>query len=320
MSRNLGEDHAILADAWAGRVLDRMQDVMGPLPARPRLGPPAMRVIETVDMGDVSRRKVVFDPEPGDSAPAYIVAPKGVVRGAAGVLCLHQTNEVGKGEPVGLGGNPDLRYGLELARRGCVTLAPDYPNFGEYAFDPYANGYASATMKGIFNHMRAVDLLQSLPEVDPDRIGCIGHSLGGHNTIFLGAFDTRVKVMVSSCGFTSFGRYKGGDLAGWSHAGYMPRIARLYGCDPARMPFDFADVIASLAPRAFFTNSPLRDDNFDASGVRECIEAATPAYEALGAGERLAAVYPDAGHDFPRDVRERAYAFIEAAIPASPRL
>ena len=35
-------------------------------------------------------------------------------------------------------------------------------------------------MKGIWNHMRAVDLLQSLPEVDPNRIGCIGHSLGGH--------------------------------------------------------------------------------------------------------------------------------------------
>ena len=166
-------------------------------------------------------------------------------------------------------------------------------------------------MKGIFNHVRGVDLLQSLPEVDADQIGCIGHSLGGHNTIFLGVFDTRVKVMVSSCGFTSFSRYKGGDLTGWTHRGYMPRIAEAFGGDPARMPFDFPDVIGALAPRAFFTNSPIGDGNFDVSGVRDCIEAAGRVYDEMGVGDRLVAVHPDAGHDFPPEVRERAYEFID---------
>ena len=51
----------------------------------------------------------------------------------------------------------------------------------------------SATMKGIVNHRRAVDLLASLPEVDPRRIGVIGHSLGGHNSLFVAAFDPRIK-------------------------------------------------------------------------------------------------------------------------------
>ena len=80
-------------------------------------------------------------------------------------------------------------------------------------------------MKGIWNHMRAVDLLQSLPEVDGTRIGCIGHSLGGHNSLFVAAFDPRLKVIVTSCGFNSFAKYRKGDLTGWSHKGYMPRIA-----------------------------------------------------------------------------------------------
>ena len=88
------------------------------------------------------------------------------------MLCLHQTTKIGKGEPAGVGGNSNLHYAAELAARGYVTLAPDYPNFGDYSFDPYAHGYESATMKGIWNHMRAVDLLQSLSEVDPQRIGC----------------------------------------------------------------------------------------------------------------------------------------------------
>src|SRR5581483_6177021 len=94
----------------------------------------------------------------------------------------------------------------------------------------------------IWNHMRAVDLLQSLPEVDASRIGAIGHSLGGHNSIFLAVFDDRVKCVVSCCGFCSFPRYFGGDLTGWSHNGYMPRIRDCYGCDPVRVPFDFTEL------------------------------------------------------------------------------
>ena len=78
------------------------------------------------------------------------------------MLCLHQTVKIGKGEPAGVGGAREPAYALELAERGYVTLAPDYPNFGDYKIDLYAKGYASATMKGIWNHMRAVDLLQSL--------------------------------------------------------------------------------------------------------------------------------------------------------------
>lgn len=62
--------------------------------------------------------------------------------------------------------------------------------------------------------MRAVDLLQSLSEVDAEHIGCIGHSLGEHNTVFVAVFDTRLKVMVFSCSFNSFFKYYGGDLKG----------------------------------------------------------------------------------------------------------
>ncbi len=53
-------------------------------------------------------------------------------------------------------------------------------------------GYASATMKGIWKHMRAVDLVASLAEVDPERIGAIGHSLGGHNAIFAAVAATAI--------------------------------------------------------------------------------------------------------------------------------
>ena len=303
---------------WQNRrehILSNMSLVMGALPERSKLSPPDMEVIETIELPKVVRKKVRFAAEPGDWVPAYLMFPKGdLAEKAPAMLCLHQTTQIGKGEPAGLGGKPNLKYALELAERGYVTLAPDYPNYGDYVFNPYEHGYVSATMKGIWNHMRAVDLLQSLPEVDAERIGCIGHSLGGHNTIFVAVFDTRLKVMVSSCGFNSFRKYYGGDLSGWSHKGYMPRIAEVYGKDPKQMPFDFTEAVATLAPRAFFVNAPINDSNFEVSGVKDCIDAAMPVYELLGAKDRLMVLYPEAEHDFPPDVREKAYAFVAKEI------
>jgi dienelactone hydrolase len=283
--------------------LTKMQAVMGEMPAR-MAGAPAVRLVEEVDLGFALRRQIAYEAEPGDFVPAYLFLPKAKGRLKA-MLCLHQTTKIGKAEPAGMGPKTELHYALELARRGYVTLAPDYPNFGDYVYDPYAHGYVSATMKGIVNHMRAVDLLVSLPQVDARRIGVIGHSLGGHNSLFAAAFDKRLKVAVTSCGFTAFARYYGGNLTGWSHRGYMPRIAEVYGKDPARMPFDFVDVLAAIAPRALFVNAPLRDANFDVEGVRSTV---------AGFKGRIVAEYPDAEHRFPDEVRRRAYEFIDRVL------
>lgn len=280
------------------QIIFNMVQVMGPPPA-PSNAPLDVQIESTADLAALRREKITFLGVDGDRVPAYLFLPKARGR-VPGILCLHQTTRIGSAEPAGLEGKPNLHYALELAERGFVTLAPDYPNFGDYPFDPYAHGYASATMKGISNHMRAVDLLQSLPEVIPDQIGVIGHSLGGHNALFVAVFDKRIKAVVSSCGFTSFARYKGGNLAGWGHKGYMPRIADLYHNNPAEMPFDFTEVLASLAPRPVFINAPVGDNNFEVSGVKDCVAAALPVYRNIyKAAPNLQVVYPPGGHDFP---------------------
>jgi predicted dienelactone hydrolase len=166
-------------------------------------------------------------------------------------------------------------------------------------------------MKAIWNNMCAIDLLVSLPEVDAARIGCIGHSLGGHNTMFTAVFDTRIKALVSNCGFTSFPKYYGGKLKGWTSKTYMPLIASKYDLQPRKVPFDFPEVVAAFAPRAFLASSPLHDDNFEVSGVKDCIAAALPIYELLGAKDKLAANYPDCKHDFPPEVRQVAYDWLD---------
>jgi dienelactone hydrolase len=300
--------------AWQKRrdhILAGAQLVMGPLPADARKVPLDLKVEAEETLARVVRKKFSFAVAQGDRVTAFLLIPRGLKGKLPAMVCLHQTTKIGSGEPAGLGGRPNLHYALELAERGYVTLAPDYPNYGAYRADPYAKGYASATMKGIWNHMRAVDVLQALPEVDGARIGCIGHSLGGHNAVFVAAFDPRIKVVVSSCGFNAFGQYRKGNLADWSHKGYMPRIAANYVNSAAKMPFDFTELLGALAPRPVFVNAPLKDNDFEVEGVRDCVTAARPVYGLYDAPDNLEVAYPDAGHDFPPDIRLRAYAFID---------
>jgi acetyl esterase/lipase len=310
-----GREHPVKTAAdWAKRradILANMQKVMGPLPDAARKVPLDVKYTAVHRTKQFVRKKLTFAPEKNDRVPAYLFLPLGQKGKRPAVLCLHQTIKIGKDEPAGLGQNENLRYAVHLAKRGYVTLAPDYPNFGEYKFDTYQRGYQSGTMKAIWNNMRAIDLLESLPEVDPKRIGAIGHSLGGHNAMFTAAFDTRIKAIVSNCGFTSFPKYYGGKLKGWTSATYMPRIGTVYQLKPEKVPFDFPEVVAAFAPRAFLASSPLHDDNFEVSGVKDCIAAAKPVYALLKAKEKLAANYPDCKHEFPPQVRKVAYAWLD---------
>ena len=295
---------------WARRrahILANMELVMGKLPDPSRRVALDVKITEVVDTPRYVRKRLSYAAEPGDRVPAYLLVPKGLSGKAPAMLCLHQTTRSGKAEPAGLGGRPSLRYAHELAERGYVCIVPDYPSFGEYDYDFKTSGYTSGSMKAIWNNLRAVDLLESLPEVHPDRIGCIGHSLGGHNAMFTAAFDQRIAAVVSSCGFTAFHDYYGGKLAGWTSDRYMPRIREVYHNSPDEMPFDFHEVVAAFAPRAFFACAPLRDGNFEVSGVRKVIASATGIYKLLGASEELKVAYPDSGHDFPEATRQSAY-------------
>jgi dienelactone hydrolase len=294
-------------------VLANMQKVMGEMPSRKDLGPVRYEVLAEENLaGGLIRRKLRYASDGEAEIIAFLFLPKACREKACpAVLCLHQTIPIGKEEPAGLGGSANLHYGLELAERGFVVLAPDYPSFGEY---PYEFGkhseWKSGSLKAVWDNMRSIDLLQQLTEVDASRIGCIGHSLGGHNTIFTAVFDERIKVAVSSCGFTRFHKYYGGNLKGWTSPRYMPAIADRYSSDPNLVPFDFPELIAALAPRGFFSNSPIHDDNFDCEGVRETIASATFIYELLEKKDNLKAIYPNSAHDFPPEAREQAYRFI----------
>ena len=336
-------DSALALGNRREQIQRQMELVMGDLPDSHLRTPLNVEVLSIETLDKYTRIKLTYEAEPGDRVPTWILIPhassqekdstqsepKSAEQKSAGatmsqrmpgMLCLHPTQfELGKDQLLGLGGKPSRFYAHELAEAGFVCIAPDYPGFGEYKYDFATQGkhYASGTMKAIWNNLRALDLLESLPCVAPDAIGCIGHSLGGHNALYTAAFDVRIRAVMSSCGFNAFEDYYGGNLKGWTSDRYMPRIATVYGSDPRRMPFDFHEVLAAIAPRPLLVNAPLHDANFAVEGVRKCEAAARVAYTQLNQRDAFTVLYPDAEHDFPEEIRRQTYDWFKSKLRSS---
>jgi len=305
-------------------ILRGMQEVMGELPSQERRVPLKVKTEEEADAGKYIRRLITYQSEPESRTPAYLCIPKDVLAGqrkAPAVLCLHPTdNKVGHKVVLGLGGRPGRQYAAELAERGYVTLSPSYPHLADYWPNLGRLGYVSGTMKAVWDNSRGLDLLASLPFVDDSRgFGAIGHSLGGHNAIYTAVFDTRITVVVSSCGFDSYLDYYDGAERnwyfgkGWCQIRYMPRLSNYRG-KLDEIPFDFHELLGALAPRPLFVNAPLDDGNFQWKSVDQCAQAAYPVYELLGGKGNLIIKHPDCGHDFPEELREAAYKVIDSVL------
>jgi len=314
------------------QILDSMQMVMGKVPDRSNLPPLDIKITETYTGVNFTRLKISFVAAENERVPAFLYIPfqksKISPEKHPAMLVLHGTGAKGK-QLVDSGSySPNHAQARELAQRGYVVIAPDYPSFGELTDYNFENDrYESGTMKGIFNHMRCIDLLQSREDVDPKCIGALGLSLGGHNSMFVGAFDERIKVVVSACGWTLFDYYDAGDevtkryggkLGPWAQTRYMPLFRDKYNLDAAKIPFDFDEVIAAIAPRAFFSVSCLNDANFDVKGVVQGIAQVKDVYRFLKSEDNLQVRYPEAKHDFPPEARLEAYRFLDKTFKHKP--
>lgn len=314
------------ADDWAKRraeIVHGAETVMGKLPGAEKRGPLDPKVEEEVDCGTYVRRLVTYASEPGSRTPAYLLVPKAVLKGGKkvpAVLCLHGTdNTVGHGTVVGLGTRPNRNYASELAERGYVAFAPNYPLLAKYQPDVKKLGWESGTLKAVWDNIRGLDYLETLPFVDAKNFATIGHSLGGHNSVFTAVFEPRLKAVVSSCGLDSFSDYYGGDEVhwapekGWCQTRYMLKLAAYKG-RLADIPFDFHELVGALAPRHVLIVAPTKDSNFRAASVDKVAASAKPIFKLLGHEDRLRVEHPDCAHDFPPEMREAAYKLFDAVL------
>jgi dienelactone hydrolase len=141
-----------------------------------------------------------------------------------------------------------------------------------------------------------IDALEKDAQVDPQRIYMFGYSLGGTVGLYTAALDARVKGVVSIAGFTPMrtdmaARGTGG-VARYSHErGLIPRLGFFAGHE-AQIPYDFDDLIATIAPRQVMVVEPRWDRDATPADVRAAVEQARKVYTLYGAPAKLAIEEP----------------------------
>lgn len=275
---------------------------------------PRVEVIEEDRAADggVIRQHIRYDSEPGDAVEAYLLRPaEPAARKRPGIAVFHSTVDYTIRQPAGLEGPDDKYIGLHLARRGYVALCPrnflwaqPQPDRLEDAVARHQERHPGTTgmAKMLFDAVRAVDLLQAQPDVDGERLGAIGHSLGAKEVLYLAAFDPRVHATVSSEGGIGL------DFSNWEAPWYLGEAIRRPG-----FGLDHAQLLALVAPRAFLL---LAGESADGDRSWPYIEAALPVWRLTGAPEAVGWINHRQGHEFPAKAVERAYAWLDHFLKA----
>lgn len=297
-------------------------DVLGRPPYQ-EVPVPNMRVYRTVDEPNYRHLYVGYDSSPNEEVRAHLLIPHSdrLKKGAA-VLCLHGTSPEAKDTQIGAGANPGRDYGRFLANHGFITLAPDHlcagerqdPGYRPYDTTPFYQQHPewSAVGKAIWDGQRAVDILSAVPEVDQERIGAVGHSLGGHGSLFVSAFDERIKAAVSSCGVTTWtGNPKRLSWARDTWYQYIPALRPIFLADQDP-PFDLHEFAALIAPRAFLNISGLSDESYGNNHtLGEFGSQLFSVYRLLGNPEGFANFLFGGGHEIPDYSRALTVAWFE---------
>lgn len=304
-----GEGRQITSlDAWRKRrstISTAWLDFLGTMETR-REQPPRLEVIEEDIVETVVRKRVRYAIEPGVTTEAYLLHPREVTEKCPGAVVFHSTVDHSIRQPAGLEGVPEKHFGLKLAKRGFVTFSPRnflWPENGRIAPQeetklfqqrhPKAKGMA----KMLFDAQVAVDLLAAQPQVDPRRLGCVGHSLGAKEVLYLAAFDERIRATVSSEGGI------GTKFSNWDAGWYLGSSIK----NPD-FKLEHHELLALAAPHPFLL---VGGDSADGAASWPYIEAALPVYRLYGEPARLGLLNHRKGHLVPPDVELRILEWLE---------
>lgn len=341
-----------------GQIRKDWLSLLGPFPEKVVDLEPEVREVFQDEI--LVRYHVNLRSEKDDWISAWLLVPKVPrpgkgKRAAPAMLCIHPTTAgSGKDRVAGLAGlkpksPPDASdnsraYGLELAQRGYVTLCIDLltdgervtPGLGPYDSRGFYQKHPEWSMvgKNLWDAMRAIDFLRTRKEVDPKRIGCIGHSLGGHSTLFTAAFDNRVKVAVANGGVYGWMRPKdhwarpGGYtplvpgekvISGVGRYTYIKGFAQYLREPQLPVPVDFDDLMMMVCPRALFVSGTR--DEFEQYGLEAKLNRVAAHYSRtvgmrpsrpdIKLFRRMA--YPGA-HGFPEEARTVAWRWLDEML------
>jgi dienelactone hydrolase len=290
-------------------LLERWRPLLGTFPAqRPPLKPV---VVATEMLSNCTRRLVRYQVEEGVETDGYLLAPTNAAGPLPAVVVFHPTTPLHARGVAGASAEypEEKRQGLHLAARGYVAWCPRNYIYadgtgmsGNVARVKARQPDWSGMGRMVWDAIRAADFIETLPEVDRRRIGCLGHSLGGKEVLFAMAFDERYRAGVSSEGGIGL------TFSNWDAPWYLGPAIREPGFD-----LENHQVLALVAPRPFLL---LAGESADGDRSRMILDAVRPVYERLGAPGNLAWLNHRQGHAYPPAGRAAAEAFLDRHLKA----
>jgi len=300
----------VQAEAWQKELRQKITELIGGFPSeRTPLQP---QTLEVKEYPGYRREKFIFQSRPGVEVLGYLITPKtgrapypavvAIPGHGRGVDDIVGIDEHGRDRTVRVGYAYD--YALQIAEHGMAAVAIEPMAFGcrrdpvtkakglnATACQPAAGSalLLGQTMIGwrVYDTMRAIDWIATRPELESDRVGCMGCSGGGTCTLFSAALDSRIRAALVSSYLNTFREC----IMRVSHCidNYVPGIlnwAEMY------------DVGGLIAPRPLFAESGLRDPIFPTAAARESFARIQKVYAVFGAEDRVGLEVFDGPHSF----------------------
>lgn len=271
-----------------------------------RRRPPRVDVVAEDRVDDVVRQLVRYEVEPGLPTDAYVLKPHRHDNRCRGAIVFHTTTAESIRQPAGLSDVREKHFGLALARRGFVAFCPRnflWPETARMAAKEETHQFkqrhprARGMAKMLFDGQVALDILSARPDVDRGRIGCIGHSLGAKEALYLAAFDPRVTAVVSSEGGIGLA------MSNWDAEWYLGSVVKDRG-----FVREHHELLALIAPRPFLL---VGGDSADGDASWPWIEAALPVYRLYSERPRVGLLNHKRGHAVPPDVEPKLLEWLD---------
>lgn len=282
------------AEAWQKRLHAKLTELVGGFPPPAALQP---QTLETRDFPGYKREKFVFESRPGMFVLGYLLTPHGGAAPHPALVCVPGHGR-GVDDIVGIDAQGHDRtdkpgyqhdFAIQAVEHGMAAVAIEPFGFGcrrdavtrkksaeATACQPSAGAalLLGQTMLGwrVYDVMRAIDWIETRPELDARRVGCVGISGGGEVTTFAAALEPRIRAAMISGYLNTFRD----SIMSLSHCidNYVPGIlnwAEMY------------DVAGLIAPRPLFVESGIKDDIFPIEASKQSFARVSKVYEVFGA-------------------------------------
>ena len=316
----LAFDENVPFDPWRKAVREKLTELLGDMPERVPLN---MRIEWEKEHDTFNEKRILFDAEAYTTVPCHLWVPKNAKKPCPVVICLrgHSTgmhNSMGRKihqkdfDNMGRGGDRD--FAVQAVAQGYAALVLEQRGMGERlstksfimpentparAVEEYNHvgclyPAMSALLQGrtllgerVWEVSRAIDLIETIPELDSDRIACLGNSGGGTTTYYAACMDERIKIAVPSCSVCTFIESIG--ITAHCTCNYLPGMAKY---------LDMGELAAGIAPRKLIVVSGREDPIFHIEGSKAAYRVIEKIYEKAGSPENCTMVIGNGGHRF----------------------